>query len=143
MPSPNKKARFALAQRPAGSKLFSQGILLDIKSLQADPTYISDINDPDSEDNHLPTGIAALFNNEDLADNDSEGYEIEEIAKELDEEESAEKFAIEELNSIERAIDTDVETRLDTTLRSTRGIRRKGGRRPRALTYQQAPYSEV
>jgi hypothetical protein len=54
----------------------------------------------------LPIGIAALSNNEDLSNNDSEGYEIEEIAKELDEEESAEKFAIEELNSIERAIDT-------------------------------------
>jgi hypothetical protein len=105
MPPPNKKARLALAQRPADSKLFSQGLLLDIKSLQADPTYIPDINDPDSEDNHSPTGIAALFNNEDLFNNESEGYEIEEIAKELDEEESAEKFAIEEFNSIKRAID--------------------------------------
>jgi hypothetical protein len=37
----------------------------------------------------------------------------------------------------------DVETRLDTTLRSTGGIQRRGGRRPKALTYQQAPYSEV
>jgi hypothetical protein len=72
IPPPNKKARFALAQRPAGSKLFSQGLLLDIESLQADPTYIPDINDPDSEDNHSPTGIAALCNNEDLSDNDSE-----------------------------------------------------------------------
>jgi hypothetical protein len=39
-------------------------------------------------------------------------------------------------------ISSDVETRLDTTLRSTEGIRQRGGRRPVALTYQQAPYAE-
>jgi hypothetical protein len=37
---------------------------------------------------------------------------------------------------------TDVETRLNTTLRSTERIQRRGGRRPKALTYQQAPYAE-
>jgi hypothetical protein len=36
----------------------------------------------------------------------------------------------------------DVETGLDTTLRSNQGIQRRGGRRLVALTCQQAPYTE-
>jgi hypothetical protein len=38
--------------------------------------------------------------------------------------------------------ETDVETRLDTTLRSSQGNRRGGGRRLEVLTYQLTPYAE-
>jgi hypothetical protein len=37
---------------------------------------------------------------------------------------------------------TDVETRLDTTLRSSQGNRQGGGRRLEVLTYQLTPYAE-
>jgi hypothetical protein len=36
----------------------------------------------------------------------------------------------------------DVETRLDTTLRSSQGNRQGGGRRLEVLTYQLTPYAE-
>jgi hypothetical protein len=45
-------------------------------------------------------------------------------------------------HAIDLKPDADVETRLNTTLRSTKKIRQRGGRQPVALTYQQALYAE-
>ena len=49
MPRPKKRARLAQAQRAAGSRVFSDGLILDIENLKTDPTYVPDIEDPDSD----------------------------------------------------------------------------------------------